>query len=143
MSALKTLATVGVATLAAARMTRFFTSDTLGEWVVVGPAKTWATQQEAPRDAEGEAWVLDALEAPAAGRIVDAPPPHWGWRSKLVSAFDCPYCVGQWMAALATVGVAVHRSPLTPGPVKLGLSLLGGALAMNYVTGHVSSHLDG
>lgn len=135
--ALAGVAGVAVAALAAARVTRFFTTDTLAEWTIVGPAKLWAHRHESLEERVEAAYIEYSQ-----GEPVSTPDSSNGWRSKLVSAFDCPYCVGQWAAAAGVVALAVYRAKRTPKILKGALALLGGALAMNYVTGNVNARLD-
>lgn len=118
----------GLLALAAARVTRFFTSDTLGEWVAVGPVKRWAFRHEAPAE------FRDLVDDPQ-----PAPVPAWGWRSRLVSGLDCPFCVGFWVGLLALVGEAtVARVPVLGALWRLGVA----AFALNYAVGHVSKRID-
>lgn len=136
MTTLKSLGTLAVAALAAARMTRFVTSDTLGEWTLVGPAKLWAHRRESFAD------VVQAAEKDAyLGKPVDTPHPSQGWRSKLVSGLDCPFCVGFWLGGIALAGAAFTRSR-APRPLRAAVSGIGGALALNYAVGHTSARLD-
>ncbi|QDP45496.1 hypothetical protein SEA_FUZZBUSTER_12 [Microbacterium phage FuzzBuster] len=132
--------------LAALRATRFVTSDSLGEWVIVGRAKAWAYRHEAKgQTIDGHAFtavqVAQMAEASARlGETVPTPPASWGWRSKLVSGLDCPFCVGFWLGAAALLAELVTRRV----PVLRGLwSFAAGALALNYVTGHISKRIDG
>ena len=126
---LERLAWIGVAALATARLTRFFTSDKLGEWLIVGRVKRWASQIESP------------VTPPALGEVdpYPTPEPHWGWRSKLVSGLDCPYCVGFWLGALVLAVLPLRRVPVLGALIRFGL----GAFALNYAVGHVSSRIDG
>lgn len=128
------LATVAIAALAAARLTRFFTSDKLGEWLFVGPAKRWALLVEG-REAE----IIAGERALRDGDAVPTPLPQRGWRSKLVSGLDCSFCVGFWAGALVLLTLPLRRVPVLGAVVHFGLS----ALALNYVAGHISSRLDG
>lgn len=115
--------------LAAARATRFFTSDTLGEWVAVGPAKRWAFRHEAPVAFIG----IDDDPMPT-------PDARWGWRSKLTKGLDCPFCVGFWLGALLLIGeVTLGRLPVVRHLWNLGVA----AFALNYVAGHLSAKMDG
>lgn len=104
-----------------ARLTRFITADTLGFWTLVTPARRWASLNEEEHVSEEE------------------PRPDAGWRSKLVSGLDCPFCVGFWVGALVLVSYSIaRRSSLT-------LALWRGvmdALSLNYIVGHVVSKLD-
>ena len=127
---LERLAWIGVAALATARLTRFFTSDKLGEWLIVGRVKRWAAQIESP------------VTPPALGEVdpYPTPEPRWGWRSKLVSGLDCPYCVGMWIGLLVLIGQTIApRIPVVRTLWKFTI----GALALNYLVGHVSSRIDG
>lgn len=175
--------------LATARLTRFVTTDWLGEWWLVRPAKRWAQRHEAreiERRSESprvefdraifgdvvpeEASLLpSASVAPRHGRArgrrrkgtrpdvdhvfeeehygqpeplpeySEEPDPDNGWRSKLVHGLDCPFCVGFWIGGAVLVGEAVtRRAPRLRGAWTLAL----GALALNYLVGHVSSRID-
>lgn len=120
----------GLVILAAARLTRFVTSDTLGEWMFVGKAKRWAWRVESPAGEPEMFGVPDPYPTPEA---------KWGWRSKLVHGLDCPFCVGFWIGGLVLLGeVTIGRSPLRP-LWRFGLTMLG----MNYLVGHLSSRIDG
>lgn len=127
--------------LAALRVTRFFTSDKLGEWWLVGRAKRWAWQREMPNLLpDSAARLADPNLERNAGQAAATPLVSWGWRSKLVSGLDCPFCVGFWAGVLILLGdVVTRRVPLLRGLWTFAL----GALALNYATGHVSSRLDG
>lgn len=113
---------------AALRVTRFATTDVLGGWVMADPAKRWASRRE-PGQPFGYA----------------APPQ--AWRHRLVSALDCPYCVGT-QAALA-IGAALALTSRRAGPlsrssaVGRALRAASASLAAAYVVGHVSHRLDG
>lgn len=127
-----TLARIVLIALAAMRATRFFTSDKLGEWWIVGPAKRWAWRKSGVGYSPSEI-----------GKRVDAvpTPPHWsGWRSKLVSGLDCPFCVGFWVGALILLGDVLTRRVR---PLRALYTFALGSLALNYAVGHASSRLDG
>lgn len=116
---------VALVLLATLRLTRFVTSDHLGEWWIVGPAKRWA-------------WHSEAVTGPPEADPVPSPPITFGWRSKAVSGLDCPFCVGFWLGLVILLGeVTVGRSRLRP-LWRLGLAALG----LNYVVGHLSSRID-
>lgn len=112
------------------RLTRFVTSDFLGEWTIVGPAKRWAWKRS------GVGYQPSEIGA----RVEAVPtPPHWsGWRSKLVKGLDCPFCVGFWIGAVVLVATVVCPKPLRPL-----LRLAYGSLGLNYAVGHISSRIDG
>jgi hypothetical protein len=189
-----------VLVLATCRLTRFFTTDWLGEWLVCIPARRWANSHDqlflrAPQllevgppgpyiDASQPAVPVQdsysqeigyhrrmaarqlgmpvAHARPSDGEFEDNPTvfdPAWlrdmrvdlsidttndlegpvtseaGWRSKLVSGLDCPYCVGFW------VGLAVLMSTR----LKFGAGLryrLFEALALNYVAAAVEELVE-
>ena len=128
------IATAGLLLLASVRLTRFVTSDFLGEWTLVGPAKRWAHRHESGAEAQGQ-----AEDAYRWGQPIPTPEPWQGWRSKLVKGLDCPFCVGFWLGGLVLLGEAtLGRSPLRP-LWRFGLTMLG----MNYLVGHLSSRIDG
>lgn len=117
-------------------MTRFFTTDTLGGWLVTDPAQKWAREREAPR--EEETVMLWGAKVERRSVLEEFSPDH-GWRSKLVSGLDCPYCVGTWVgfAAIGSYLIARRR------PATLAVwRFLAAGLGMNYVVGHVSSRID-
>ena len=122
---------------AALRVTRFVTTDVLGGWVLSDPLHRWASR----RDPDGP-HPFGYLAPPQA------------WRHRLVSALDCPFCVGT-QAALA-VGAALaatsRRTAPSHGPLRphrhrrstLGRALRAAAASLTaaYVVGHVSHRLD-
>lgn len=94
--------------LAAKRLTRLITTDWIGEWLVVRPAKKWAYDREGLVDIHmGTVLVEDGI-------LVD--PTKGFWRTKLTSGLDCDWCVGVWAAAAATLPLprrlAAVRTPL-------------------------------
>ena len=109
---------------AALRVTRFATTDVLGGWVLADPLKRWAEKREPGQP-------FGYLAPPSA-------PLH-----RLVSALDCPFCVGT-QATLA-IGAALaltssrsrRRSPLGRA-LRAACATLGAA----YVVGHVSHRID-
>ncbi len=150
-----------IAILATLRLTRFVTTDTLGEWLFVGKAKAWAgryeqleilqriTAEEYRRDNDPKVkpenhryMTHDGREITAAEFVTQDYDPHdpWTWQAKLVKGLDCPFCVGFWIGAGVLLSLAIARAvpPLLP-LWRLAL----GAFALNYVTGHVSARIDG
>ena len=125
---LSRLALVAIAT---ARLTRFVTSDWLGEWTLVRPLKRWAVRAESPMHSgpRPAGWDPDDRE----------PNPDNGWRSKLVKGLDCPFCVGFWIGALVLLGEVVTRRWR---PLRAVWTFALGALGLNYAVGHVSSRID-
>jgi len=135
----------GLLLLATARATRFVTSDFLGEWTVVRPAKRWAHDAETPRPRTPDPTqprppgILTREQEWARIREEDDPNPDNGWRSKLVKGLDCPFCVGFWIGGVILLGEAtIGRSPLRP-LWRFGIAMLG----LNYLVGHISSRIDG
>ena len=123
---------------AALRITRFATTDTLGGWVLADPLKRWAERRD-PRPAH------DSPTSPASHPFGYAAPPE-AWRHRLVSALDCPYCVGtQATLAIAAVLAALPASP-SHRPAGGAAGRLArsacAALAASYLVGHVSYRLD-
>ena len=117
----KTLADIVVLTLAAKRVTRLVTTDWIGEWLLVRPAKKWAYDREGEVDVHMETVDVD-------GKLTD--PTKGFWRTKAVSGMDCDWCVGVWVGTLLTVPLpkplASLRQLLLPG---LAVSQLVGMLA--------------
>ena len=118
---------------AALRITRFATTDTLGGWVLADPLKRWAERRD-PRPAHHD---------PDAGTHASHPfgyaaPPE-AWRHRLVSALDCPYCVGT-QATLATAAALTLLPPHRPAG-RLARTVCA-ALAASYLVGHISYRLD-
>lgn len=138
------LAIVALATL---RLTRLSTSDWLGEWVFVRPAKAWAYKAESaelewrsveiaglPEGAAMPAWALDDN-----GNVRGTDDP-FSWQAKLVKGLDCPFCVGFWLGGVVLLGeVTIARVPVLGAIWRFGLSML----ALNYVVGHISKRIDG
>lgn len=111
---------------AALRVTRFATTDVLGGWVLADPAKRWAARHD-PR-------LPDGSEAPFGYAAPPSAPRH-----RLVSALDCPYCVG----TQATLAVGALLAALPPHrPAGRLARAACAALAASYVVGHVSYRLD-
>lgn len=117
---------------AALRVTRFATTDVLGGWVLADPLKRWAGRREPGQP-------FGYLAPPSA-------PLH-----RLVSALDCPFCVGTQatLAIGAALALTARRVPRRPGsPLHrtspLGRALRYGAAALSaaYVVGHVSHRID-
>lgn len=109
---------------AALRVTRFATTDVLGGWVLADPLKRWAERHE-PGQPFG-------YLAPASA------PLH-----RLVSALDCPFCVGTQATLAIGLGMALTSPPSRRRSragrlVRAACATLGAA----YVVGHVSHRID-
>jgi hypothetical protein len=113
---------VVISALATARLTRFITTDWLGEWLIVGPAKRWAARVDGPEPTPEQYMVLPGVR-----------------RWKLVKGLSCPFCVGFWIGLLIIIGsLTLGRLPIIEWGWWVGL----GALALNYLVGHLSSKID-
>ena len=117
---------------AALRVTRFATTDVLGGWVLADPLKKWARAED-PRPAP----LPDGTPAPPHPFGYAAPPQ--AWRHRLVSALDCPYCVGTQATLLISAALAALPPSTRPGRLARAACA---ALAASYLVGHVSYRLD-
>lgn len=126
--------------LATARLSRFLTTDKLGDWLIVRPAKAWAIRHEGEGlEVVEYAENRDGEEDPSKFERTGEPDEDNGWRSKLVAGLECPFCIGFWLGA----GVLAADAALPERGVARGVFDLGTrALALNYVVGHTSSRLD-
>jgi hypothetical protein len=71
---------LAVLVLSTARMSRFVTTDALGDWWVRKPVADWAEQEDE------------------------------GHREKVVTLVNCPYCIGQWLALGNLAAYALTRN---------------------------------
>jgi hypothetical protein len=120
---------------AALRVARFATTDVLGGWALSDPLHRLADRLE-PGQPFG-------YLAPSSA------PLH-----RLVSALDCPFCVGTQAALVIGAALAATSSrtapsygPLRPhrhrrSPLGRALRAASASLAAAYVVGHVSHRLD-
>lgn len=126
--------------LAALRLSRFITTDKLGDWLIVRPAQEWAIRHE------GDEVIRTGVTRTFAGHPAAIEEEHTGevdedngWRSKLVTGLECPFCAGFWAgAALLAADMALPER----GAARTVFTWGTRALAMNYVAGHISSRLD-
>ena len=112
---------------AALRVTRFATTDVLGGWVLADPLKSWAARRE-PHDPPHPFGYAAPPSAP---------------RHRLVSALDCPFCVGT-QATLA-IGAALALTSSRSGRrsrLGRGLRAACATLGAAYVVGHISHRID-
>lgn len=115
---------IALATLAAARLSRFVITDEMGEWWVKQPI-----DRAMDAYAEREMW--------ASANVGQTPREPWWWKYR--SGLDCPFCVGFWLgAAVLTTGAAATR---LPGPAAAAWRLGAGALALNYAAAHLGVRL--
>lgn len=112
---------------AALRVTRFATTDVLGGWVLADPLKRWADRHEP-------------------GQPFGYPAPASAPLHRLVSALDCPFCVGTQatLAIGAALALTSSRSGRRSRTSPLGRALRAGAATLGaaYVVGHVSHRID-
>lgn len=122
---------IGLTLLATLRLTRFVTSDWLGHWWIVRPARVWALRRAGYLGPGGE----DPDDVWA-----DIDPHRDESRAiRAVTGLDCPFCVGFWIGAgVLAVSSLSRRIPA----LSAAWSLSAAALALNYVAGHISSRLD-
>lgn len=135
----------------ALRATRFITSDTLGEWLIVGPAKRWALRDiTAPATATDthkdeierlKALALDDHSMEEQNALIDygTEGPGASKRARLVKGLDCPFCVGFWITGSALLaGLLASRGPRR----RTAFRFIAGVFTANYVTGHIGARLD-
>lgn len=94
------------------RLTRFVVADSLARWYLREPANRWA------------GWDPDY-----------EPASH---RQRLVSGLECQYCVGFWIAVLATASLAAAIAFDLLVPWRW----VAGAFTLNYVVAHIVGWLD-
>ena len=111
-----------VTTLAAARLTRFVTKDTLGGWLIREPIarvmQNYAQQTAQRHQREGRP---------------GHPAPPWWW--KYETGLHCKWCVGFWLAAGTLITEKATRGTCARPIIRT----IGGALALNYVTAHLET----
>lgn len=111
-----------VTTLAAARLTRFVTRDTLGGWLIREPiARAMQNYAQA------------ALTKHQREGRPGHPTQPWWW--KYETGLHCKWCVGFWLAA-GTIAAEKATRGTCARPL---VATLGGALALNYVTAHLET----
>lgn len=126
---------------AALRVTRFATTDVLGGWVLADPLKAWAERRD-PRP-------TGPAPLAASHPFGYAAPPH-AWRHRLVSALDCPFCVGTQATLAMGAALALTSSSTAPAasprsrrsPLGRALRAACATLGAAYVVGHVSHRID-
>ena len=109
---------------AALRVTRFATTDVLGGWALADPLKRWADRHE-----PGQPF----------GYLAPASAP----RHRLVSALDCPFCVGTQATIAIGAALALTSSPSRRrSPLGRALRAACATLGAAYAVGHVSHRID-
>lgn len=111
-----------VTTLAAARLTRLVTKDTLGGWLIREPIaramQNYAQQTAQIHQREGKP---------------GHPTQPWWWKYEV--GLHCKWCVGFWICAATITAEKATRGTC----VRPTIRTLGGALALNYVTAHLET----
>lgn len=111
-----------VTTLAAARLTRFVTKDTLGGWLIREPiARAMQNYAQA------------ALTKHQREGRPGHPTQPWWWKYEV--GLHCKWCVGFWLAAGTLITEKATRNTCARQLVRT----LGGALALNYVTANLET----
>lgn len=111
-----------ITTLAAARLTRFVTKDTLGGWLIREPiARAMQNYAQA------------ALTKHQREGRPGHPPQPWWW--KYETGLHCKWCVGFWLC----VGTLAAEKATRGTCARPLVATLGGALALNYVTAHLET----
>lgn len=113
--------------VAACRVTRIFTTDTIGQWYVVEPAEAWADRHEQ---------VLDLSDHEHPVHNDDE-----GWRHRLVSGLSCPWCVGLYVCITGVLSLVAVRG-WWPDTAVEGWRLLAAPFVLNYVQAHINARLD-
>lgn len=109
---------------AALRVTRFATTDVLGGWVLSDPLHRLA----------------DRLEP---GQPFGYLAPRTAPLHRLVSALDCPFCVGTQATLAIGAALALTSSPSRRrSPLGRALRAACATLGAAYVVGHVSHRID-
>ena len=98
--------------LATLRVTRFFTSDSMGQW-----------------------WFYAPLYKKAYGGGKHETP-KW---AKYIEGLTCPFCVGFWVGCLALLTLFIAGGL---GDADAWWRWLAAAFALNWVVGHVASRVD-
>ena len=111
-----------VTTLAAARLTRFVTRDTLGGWLIREPiARAMQNYAQA------------ALTKHQREGRPGHPTQPWWWKYEV--GLHCKWCVGFWLAAGTLITEKATRGTCARPIIRT----IGGALALNYVTAHLET----
>lgn len=111
-----------VTTLAAARLTRFVTKDTLGGWLIREPIAR-AMQN----------YARAAVDKHTREGRPGHPTQPWWW--KYETGLHCKWCVGFWLAAGTLITEKATRGTCARPIIRT----IGGALALNYVTAHLET----
>lgn len=135
-------------TLAVLRMTRFVTTDALGDWWFVQPAERWAARHE---DNNRKATIVTIQEMQGKPMTVGATmfiqdkvdqleqDDPMSWQARLVSGLSCPFCVG---FHLTWAMIVLTLLTVTVPVLSIIWHVILAALAVNYVTAHISAKLD-
>lgn len=125
MSVIDVLLAAGAAT----RLTRFVVTEDLGGWLIRDPANRWADRYEPTVDG------VPVQRAVAQGHVHTDRALEPGWRSRLVSGLDCPFCVGTWLHIAAQASTTIL--PRT-GPLRAAWRVVAGGLTASYLLAHLA-----
>lgn len=129
---------------ASLRLTRFITTDYLGHWWIVRPARAWALRHwpavtKGWTTADGQPSDTIIL-ADHLWHDIDEDAPTMPWQVKLVKGLDCPFCVGFWLggAVILTGIICTALGPIPRAVWRFGVA----TFALNYLVGHVSKRIE-
>lgn len=103
-----------LALLVTLRLARLVIADDIGLWYIRGPAALWAINHDTPT---------------------------LGWRSRLVSGLNCPFCVGFWIGALVLLSLALVGGPDSTSTAADVWRWVAAPFALNYLAAHVGVRL--
>jgi hypothetical protein len=129
--------------LATARLIRLVITDDVGLWLVRRPAQSWAHYHDTPIPYPDGVTVHPGPtyeQRVFRDRYLSEhePDPANGWRSKLYSGLECPFCVGFWIGVFVLGFLALAGGP---GHLPEWSRYALGTLALNYVVAHAMSRL--
>ena len=104
------------------RLSRLITTDYIGEWFVREPAERWVDRHKQWVSSRGN---VDLYEK--------------GWRGKLVTGLECPFCIGFWLGLAGIISLELVGGP---GDAHEAWRWVAGGLTLNYIVGHISGRAD-
>lgn len=104
------------------RLSRLVTTDYIGEWWIRDPAERWVDRHKTFSHSQGN---VDLYEK--------------GWRGKVITGLECPFCVGFWLGLAAIISLELAGGP---GSAAEWWRYTAGGLALNYIVGHISARAD-
>jgi hypothetical protein len=104
------------------RLSRLVTTDYIGEWWLRDPAEKWADKHKRFSHSQGN---VDLYEK--------------GWRGKLVTGLECPFCIGFWLGIAGLISLELAGGL---GGAHEIWRYTAGAFTLNYIVGHISARAD-